>query len=264
MPFVHPLRHPFVAAVLETAAGLLYPPACAGCETALEPGQYLCGECDASARRVEPPFCALCSQTFGQTVNGPPAVMLAGPLSCPYCRERPPRFDCAVSARRHEGLARDLIARFKYRGEHYLCRPLAGWMAAALRDDPRLRDWSTAGDGGAALVPVPLHVRRRRERGFNQAESLCRALARETGLPVWNALRRVRYTRTQTQLTRVERQQNLHDAVAPVEKFRARLAGARVLLVDDVFTTGATVNECARALRRADAAGVRVLTVVRR
>ena len=196
----------------------------------------------------------MCSQTFGQSVNGADAGMLGGPLSCPYCRERPPRFDCAVSARRHEGLARDLIARFKYQGEHYLCRPLAGWMAAALRDDPRLRDWSIEG-GGAALVPVPLHARRRRERGFNQAESLCRALARETGLPVWNALRRVRYTRTQTRLTRVERQQNLHDAVEPVARFHPALAGARVVLVDDVFTTGATVNECARALRRAGAAG---------
>ena len=263
MTFPHPLRHPFVATVLETAAGLLYPPTCAGCEAALEPGQYLCPACDAKAPHIEPPFCALCSQTFGQSVNGAEATMLSGPLSCPYCRERPPRFDCAVSARRHDGMARDLIARFKYQGEHYLCRPLAGWMAAALRDDLRLRDWTT-GSGGAALVPVPLHARRRRERGFNQAESLCRALARETGLPVWNALRRVRYTRTQTQLTRTERQQNLHDAVESAARFRAALAGTRVVLVDDVFTTGATVNECARALRRAGAAGVRVLTVARR
>ncbi len=265
MTLLRPFRHPLVAA-LQTAAGLLYPPECAGCEAALEPGEYLCAPCDALAPRIEPPFCALCSQTFGQSVSGDALAVLTGPLSCPYCRERPPVFDCAVSARRHDGLARDLIARFKYQEQHYLCRPLAGWMASVLRDDPRLRDWA-AGDGGAVLVPVPLHGRRRRERGFNQAESLCRALSRQTGLPVWNALRRVRYTQTQTQLNRAERQQNLRDAIeaTPAGRRSTRtLRGARVILVDDVFTTGSTVNECARALRRAGAAGVRVLTVARR
>jgi ComF family protein len=198
----------------------------------------------------------LCSQSSAGAV-------VTGQFVCLQCRERPPRFDCAVSARQHEGLARDLIARFKYHGEHYLCRPLAAWMATALREDARLRDWATEGEG-AALVPVPLHARRRRERGFNQAESLCAALARESGLQVWHALRRVRYTRTQTELTRQQRQQNLYAAITVDARFEERIAGARVLLVDDVFTTGATVNECARTLWQSGAAGVRVLTVVRR
>ena len=158
---------------------------------------------------------------------------------------------------------RDLIVRFKYRGERHLRRALADWLAEALLD-PRL-----ARLPADALVPVPLHPRRRRERGYNQAEECCRLLGRRAGLAVWPVLRRARYTGPPTLLNREERSKNLSGAFVlaggwTVRRWRQRIDGADLLLVDDVFTSGATVDACARALLAAGAASVRVLTVARR
>ena len=236
---------------VDAAAGLLYPSACVCCETALSGGEYLCVPCGEEARRIEAPFCRRCSLPFE-------GEFPEGAFTCSNCRDQKFAFDCAVSARRHTGVVRDLVQRFKYRGEHFLRRPLSAWLAEAWETDARLQD----GPPVAALVPVPLHPQRRRERGFNQAESLCRLLGRHAGLPVWNALRRVRFTETQTHLARHERLENLRGAFATAR--RRPVSGAHLLLVDDVFTTGATVDECARVLRRAGAASVRVLTVARR
>ena len=156
-----------------------------------------------------------------------------------------------------------LIVRFKYRGEHHLRRALVGWLAEALLD-PRI-----ARRPADALVPVPLHPRRRRERGYNQAETCCRLLGRQVGLPVWPVLCRARYTGTQTLLSREERAKNLSGAFALAGGWMARrrkreIWGADLLLVDDVFTSGATVDACARVLLGAGAASVRVLTIARR
>lgn len=241
----------WLAPWLEAAAGLLYPPACAGCRRPLADSGYLCERCDEKIPRIEAPFCRICSQPFEGTFP-------EGEFTCSHCLEREYFFHCNVSARRHADLARDLVTRFKYREEHYLRRLLGQWLAEALTTDPRL----CAGPPVEALVPVPLHPRRRRERGFNQAEALCGVIRRQTRLPVWNALRRVRYTETQTHLARGQRLANLRGAFAPA---RGRpVSGAHLVLVDDVFTTGSTVDECARVLRRAGAASVRVLTVARR
>ena len=236
---------------LDAAAGLLYPPACVGCERALPAGEYLCADCGGDARRIEPPFCRVCSLPFA-------GEMPEGGFTCSNCLDRRFAFDCAVSARRHTGVVRDLVSRFKYRHEHFLRRPLGRWLAEAWDTDPRLRTGPSIG----ALVPVPLHPQRRRERGFNQAEVLCRLLGTHAKLPVWNALQRVRFTETQTHLARDERLENLRGAFAAAR--RRPVSGAHLLLVDDVFTTGSTVNECARVLRKSGAASVRVLTVARR
>jgi ComF family protein len=112
-----------------------------------------------------------------------------------------------------------------------------------------------------ALVPVPLHSARQREREFNQAEILARLLSKRSGIPLALCLQRTRYTTTQTRLDRHERMENLRGA------FRVRhtpsVTGRHLILIDDVFTTGSTVEECARVLRAAGAASVRVLTVAR-
>ena len=237
--------------VLQTAADLLYPPACAGCATALRHGEYLCGPCAETVARIAPPFCAVCSQHFEGEIPADP------PFTCRDCRAYGYAFQCAVSARRHIKLAQDLVVRFKYGHEYYLRRPLSDWLAEAFRADPRLHV-----QPADALVPVPLHPRRRRERTFNQAAVLARLLGRRVDLPVWPALRRVRFTETQTALTRAERLVNLRGAFVPAP--RRPVTGAHLLLIDDVFTTGSTVDECARVLCRAGAASVRVLTVTRR
>ncbi len=136
-----------------------------------------------------------------------------------------------------------------------MAKPLAAFVAAALPDGAEL--W---GDG--VFVPVPLHRKRRRERGFNQAEALASALGRLTGRPVEKrALRRVADIPPQTTMGRAERMANVRGAFRVVRPERIR--GRVVVLVDDVFTTGSTLGECARELRGAGAADVRALTVAR-
>ncbi len=239
---------------LAAARDLVWPPCCVACSCVVEPGDYLCAKCAEKLVRPKHPFCSQCTRPFED--DGSP-VRPGGAGLCSDCRAARFAFGCAVSFCRHDGLARDLVVRFKYQGEHFLRRPLARWLAESLQTDDRLLDPPTD-----ALVPVPLHRRRERERGFNQADALCRRLGRETGLPVWQALRRVRSTPKQARLSREERLNNLRGAFQPVP--RQPVTDAHLLLVDDVFTTGSTVHECARVLREAGAASVRVLTVTRR
>ena len=233
---------------LEVFADLLYPPACVHCDAVVASGEYLCPECSAKAERIQAPFCETCSEPFSGEIEGA--------FSCPNCRQRHFAFECAVSAFRGRGLVRELILRFKYQRQYYLRRQLGTWLAQAL-DDERIRRRPAD-----AIVPVPLHPRRQRERGFNQAAALCPFLSRHSGLPVWPALRRVRFTETQTHFSRAQRLRNLRGAFAAVPRWP--VAGTHLLLVDDVFTTGSTVDECARVLRQAGAASVRVVTVARR
>ncbi len=237
-----------IAQALEVFSGLLYPPGCVNCPAPLDAGQYLCATCEALAPRIEAPYCAVCSEPFSGEIEGA--------FTCPNCRERKFAFECAVSAYRGRGLVRELVHRYKYQQQYYLRRPLGAWLAAGL-DDERIRRRRAD-----AIVPVPLHPQRERERGFNQAAALCPGLSQAAGLPVWPALRRIRATETQTHFSRLQRLRNLRGAFAPAPRWP--VAGAHLLLVDDVFTTGATVDECARVLRRAGAASVRVLTVARR
>lgn len=188
-----------------------------------------------------------CSQPFSGA--------LSGPFVCSSCTGRELHFECAVAACLSRGVVREYLHRFKYGKERFLRLPLADWLAEALQDE-RLRTPPLD-----AVAPVPLHSARQRERGFNQAELLAELLAARAGLPLLRCLERTRYTTTQTRLNRGARMENLRNA------FRVRhtsLVTARhLLLVDDVFTTGSTVEECARVLLLAGAASVRVATVAR-
>ncbi|HET6409619.1 MAG TPA: ComF family protein [Chthoniobacteraceae bacterium] len=153
-------------------------------------------------------------------------------------------------------MVRDLIHRFKYDRHYYLRHQLAIWAAEALEDE-RLQS-----PGFDALIPVPLHPTRQREREFNQAEAIAELLGERFQKQVINALQRIRYTDSQTMHDRAERMENLRGA------FRVRHPDAvlnrHLVLVDDVFTTGSTVEECARVLMEAGAASVRALVVARR
>ncbi len=156
---------------------------------------------------------------------------------------------------RSRGIVREMIHRLKYGREMWLARPLASWMHDGL-SDPRLR-----GEPIEALVPVPLHPRRLREREFNQSELLAAGLSRLSGIPVLNALRRLRYTTTQTKLDRKHRRQNLRDAF--ILSKNTRVTNGNLLLVDDVLTTGSTLDACAAALLEGGALSVRALTAAR-
>jgi ComF family protein len=179
---------------------------------------------------------------------------------CIHCEESAPRYHHAAAYGEFEDALRGLIHLLKYQGIRPAARPLGRHLAAAIR--PMLEEFT---DEPVLLVPVPLHRARRRTRGFNQAEAISRVALRELrDLSVEfrpKVLVRTRSTESQTGFTREQRRENLRGAFAVPDS--ARVSGRNVLLVDDVLTTGATADECARILLRAGAKQVLVATVAR-
>jgi ComF family protein len=236
----------------EAAVGLLFPPVCQLCgeERAGPQEGYVCGRCwsrPGGIRLVVPPYCGRCGLPFEGDITAP--------FECANCRDLDLAFSSARAAVVATPFLLEIIHRYKYQRalwfEPFLADLLIRQAAAPLREG----SWD-------ALVPVPLFPVKRREREFNQAERLGAALAQAAGLPlVTHAVRRVVPTRTQTRLNRQERADNMRGAFAPAPG--RPLAGKRVVLVDDVLTTGATTNACALALRAAGAAEVSVWTLAR-
>ena len=235
--------------------GLVYPRACYGCEAIMADQKgWLCDHCRSQLHPITYPLCEVCGQPFSGDI--------AADFRCSNCADRFLQFDFARAGYQSKNLARVMVHRFKYNGHFYLASLLGEMLNKAL-DDPRILEAENNVEW--VLVPVPLHTRRLREREFNQAEELCREVARQRGLKMVNALRRTRYTRRQVRLERTERLNNLRGAFAMSPKTREResIVGKQVLLVDDVLTTGATASECAQTLSEAGALKVVVITVVR-
>lgn len=229
------------------ALDLVFPALCPACGAVLGAGRRdpLCGACWSAIQRIAPFHCGRCG-AIEATFDG------VGAASCAACAADALPFDYARSAALYQGPLREAIHAFKFHGKRALARPLADLMVEECRD--------VLVGGAAVLVPVPLTRERRASRGFNQATLLAERVAREMGLavkPGW--LRRVRSTVAQSDLSAAERQTNVRGAFAA----SSAVAGRHVVIVDDVFTTGATVRECARALRAAGAARVGALTVAR-
>jgi len=178
----------------------------------------------------------------------------AGPHACGLCAVAPPPFSRHRSAGRYGGALKDALLLLKYRKARPLGSVLGRMTYDALRKDEEF--WL----GIDLVVPVPLHKRRRRERGFNQAAEIGREIGRRAGLAVAvDGLRKIRNTPPQTSLDRRERTDNVRGAYALGRK--TSVSGKVILLVDDVYTTGSTLGECARILRKEGAADVRGLTV---
>lgn len=234
---------------LRRAVDLVYPRNCRLCGEALreeDPG-VVCPACLGRAKPIVPPVCQHCALPFDGR--------LTEPFECGYCKDLKFHFSRAVAACRAEGVVRECIHRFKYNREMYFEPHLADWLVAAGRQWVEWREVD-------AIVPVPLYPRKERAREFNQAERLARALGRAVGVPVLaRLLRRVKETGTQTKLDAAGRRANVRDAFAAPDG--AGIAGRRIVLVDDVFTTGATLDSCARVLRRQGAKDVVALTVAR-
>ena len=232
---------------------LLYPPQCAVCCTTLSHGRALCAACDEDLPTLTEPFCKSCGESFPGEIEGA--------FACPNCHQLKFAFDFARPAMVRDDRTLGMIHRLKYSRELHLAHDL-GRLAARSFSDPRL---APALAGNWPLVPVPLHRQRFQHRHFNQAEEISRVLASHTGLPVLNALQRTRATGHQTALTRAQRMENLRGAFAITRAGRHSIgrSPAGAVLVDDVLTTGSTVNECAKILRRAGFRRIFVVTVMR-
>ncbi|HEX8679703.1 MAG TPA: ComF family protein [Chthoniobacterales bacterium] len=236
-----------IAKPLRALESLFYPTLCASCLEPVTERDHLCAKCAENAPRIRPPFCHTCSEPFDGEITEI--------FFCANCAHRRLYFESAVSAYRSRGIVRKLVHDFKYHGQIHLRRPIAAWLSETL-DDPRLH-----GRRFDTVVPVPLHPARQRERGFNQAELLAEVVCADAGLQLHPALERIRYTTTQTAFDRAERMENLRGAFRLRRK--ADVRGSRVLLIDDILTTGSTLSECARVLKANGAVSVHAATAAR-
>lgn len=238
------------------ALDALLPPQCLSCaELVSEPGA-LCATCWAKLRFIAQPFCRICGWPFeidpagGDTAAGPPPDLVCG-----ACLREPPRFDRARSVLVYDDASRPLVLGFKHADRTHAAPAFARWMARAGADLFATAD---------VIAPVPLHWSRMLARRYNQAALLTNALARLTDAPsVPDLLIRRRRTPSQGRLSRSERFRNVAGAFSVRPARLPLVRGRRVVLVDDVLTTGATVGACAAVLRRAGAASIDVVSLAR-
>jgi ComF family protein len=228
---------------------LIFPPRCTACGKMLEGRRSppFCEECDADLRLIFPPLCPSCGTPY--------ADQTAADHHCEKCILFPPSFSAARSVGAYEGVLQDMIHRCKYGRDVTIGEALGELMADFPYPAFDFRDYTV-------VMPVPLHVKRLRERGFNQSLFLAKAMAGRHKLKLdYLSLKRTIHTPPQITFGRQEREHNVKGAFAV--RTSAKLQGEKVILVDDVYTTGSTAKECARTLIRAGASTVAVLTLSR-
>jgi len=222
----------------EALLDLLFPPRCVGCRRS---DTWLCPECRRGIERITGPLCPCCGRPVAQSDR-----------LCSVCRRMAPPIDGIRSAAYFEGVLREAIHRFKYRGGQALAHPLGQLMA---------EQWLAYHIPAEVLIPVPLHPTRLAERGYNQATLLARELGAAIGLPVeTDSLVRIRATTPQISLAAPARQENVRGAFRCLDE---RMAGRQVALIDDVCTTGATLSSCSAALQEAGAGSIWAYTLAR-
>ncbi len=230
-------RNSGVSKVIDAGLDLLFPLSCVSCG---REGRFLCeNPCAANLVKLRPPYCRLCASPGVQAV-------------CSWCQESPPSYDRISAPYVMTGAVRDMVLGLKFRN-------LRAW---APDMGQLLAEFMMSNSVGAdVLVPVPLHKRRVRDRGYNQSELLAREVGKQTNIPVEpDLVRRLRNTRPQISMTSgKERRQN----VAGAFECTGEVTGRTVLLIDDVVTTGATISACADPLKAAGAASVRALALAR-
>jgi ComF family protein len=233
---------------LNAGIAFLYPEYCQLCHSARATCAegYVCADCKKTIKFLEPPFCNKCGRPYEGAITNR--------FECENCRDLTLSFSSARSAAIASEPLLDIIHQYKYNRAY--------WFETVLADLLVSHATSELGNNWDFLLPIPLHPTREREREFNQAERLAAHLSRATGIPVnRDLLRRTRQTRSQTLLSRDERLINMKNAFSMISG--EKLRGGKIVLIDDVFTTGATAGACARVLRSAGADEVCVWTVAR-
>ena len=231
------------------ALDLLLPPTCATCDAPTDAPGRLCPDCFAQTSFITEPCCRVCGVPFATASEDGPERL------CPSCAARPPRYDRARAALRYDAQARRMILPLKYADRTELALALATQMARAGASLLREAD---------VLVPVPLHRTRLFRRRYNQAALLAFAVGRLGKRPVLpDGLRRLRATSSLSGRTAEARAAEMDGAIMVRPHRAARIEGRRVLLIDDVLTSGATANACCIALRAVGATGVDVLAAAR-
>jgi len=239
-----------LSSALHSVLDFLLPTSCAFCRSPVgkSPVPRLCSTCWSDVTPLHAPVCPSCGRPF----ESPEALAHSPEHICGSCRKTPPKFDQALSTGLFEGPLREAIHQFKYRPCRALGKPLGRWMAEHVNVLLPVD----------MIMPVPLHRTRLRTRGFNQSLLLAHQVGRHKGIRlVMDNLVRVRATRPQVELNGIERKRNVAGAflVRRPEEVRER----HILLVDDVFTTGATLEECASTLKESGASRVTALTLAR-
>jgi ComF family protein len=243
-------------AVLHSAArravDTILPPRCLGCGMLVATSGAVCPECWSAIDFIVPPMCAGCGLPFDYA----PDIAGAGTESlCGECARQPPLFGRARSVMTYSDASRRFVLAFKHADRTDAAPAWGVWLARAGADLLA---------GGDMVVPVPLHRRRLIARRYNQAALMAQALGRATGLPVLvDGLTRTRATPSQGRMNRAQREKNVAGAFAVSARRKQDIENARIVLVDDVMTTGATLTACIRPLLAAGAANVDVLTLAR-
>ncbi|MGP0629205.1 double zinc ribbon domain-containing protein [Nitrospina sp. 32_T5] len=230
---------------------VLFPRPCIGCGgRRLDDGEFLCGLCRDHVPFILPPFCATCGQPGEMEYEYP-----TEDFECGLCRKNTYRFDRARSLGVYGSVLKELVHFIKYQSHPGAIGDIASLIEQNLKESGETYS-------GLEIIWVPLHRHKLKERGFDQSYVLADRLARLCNLPlVEGSLCRVRDTPPQARKTRAERMENVKGAFKVT--CPERIAGRRLLVVDDVFTTGATVNEVAKVLKRAGADRVEVFTLAR-
>ncbi|KUG24388.1 competence protein f [hydrocarbon metagenome] len=235
--------------VLNDLSKVIFPPQCPGCSEILYPytAQIFCSNCTDNIKFIKGGICTICGTTFP---DSPAENHLCG-----ECLEKKPYFSYARAVFSYENIILNAIHRFKYKRNMSIGEIMSSLMADFSFPDIDFTDYSL-------IIPVPLHIKRLRERGFNQSLILARAIGKKRQIPVnFSLLKRRKFTTTQTGSNRNERKQNIKGAFEVSDK--NKIKGENVILIDDVYTTGATVNECAKTLIEAGVRKISALTLAR-
>lgn len=233
--------------MLHRLLNIIFPPQCLVCDGRVATHGAMCGACWQGVAFITDPMCDACGLPFEFDI-GKNAM-------CADCLHTRPPYAHARAAFRYDEKSNRLITRFKYGDHTQLAKIYGQWLTSAGKELLARSD---------LLIPVPLHYWRFVSRRFNQSAMLAGEISKKTGLlHLPNAIKRTRHTKQQTGLTKPQREENVKNAFTINKRYKQMVKGKNILLIDDVITTGSTIEQCTKALIKAGAAQVNVLTLAR-